>query len=158
MASGAAASSRSIALAISLLGGGRQGRVKSGSDQPVTTASPSTCRLAGYHRLWLVMAQAAGSNWLCGVMPASDRDLVKVNLLIEGLMGAISLGTVHTAFMYDNHSPKRPLHEAQALTLDMIWELVSEGLFVLGRAPSPGRVRCLGSSARHGAGQDRELR
>jgi hypothetical protein len=65
-------------------------------------------------------------------MTASDRDAVKENLLIEGLMDAISLGNVHTAFMYDNHSPKRPLHEAQALTLDMIRELVSEGLFVLG--------------------------
>ena len=65
-------------------------------------------------------------------MAASDRDLVKQNLLIEGLMDAISLGEVHTAFMYGNHSPKRPLREAQALTLDIIRELVSEGLFVLG--------------------------
>jgi hypothetical protein len=65
-------------------------------------------------------------------MTASDHDLVRENLLIEGLMDAISLGEVHTAFMYDSHSPKRPLHEAQALTLDMIRELVSEGLFVLG--------------------------
>jgi hypothetical protein len=47
-------------------------------------------------------------------------------------MDAISLGNVHTVFMYDNHSPKRPLHEAQVLTLDMIRELVREGLFVLG--------------------------
>ena len=53
-------------------------------------------------------------------------------MLIEGLMDAISLGNVHTAFMYDNHSPKRPLEEAQALTLAMIRELVSEGLFILG--------------------------
>jgi hypothetical protein len=65
-------------------------------------------------------------------MTASDHDLVRENLLIEGLMDAISLGNVHTAFMYDNHRPKRPLHEAQALTLEMIRELVSEGLFALG--------------------------
>jgi hypothetical protein len=65
-------------------------------------------------------------------MTASDRDRVRENLLIEGLMDAISLGNVHTAFMYDNHSPKRPLEEAQALTLAMIRELVSEGLFILG--------------------------
>jgi hypothetical protein len=34
--------------------------------------------------------------------------------------------------MYENHRSKRPLHEAQALTLGMFRELVSEGLFVLG--------------------------
>jgi hypothetical protein len=65
-------------------------------------------------------------------MTDSDRDAVKDNLLIEGLMDAISLGEVHTAFMYENHRPKRQLHEAQALTLSMFRELVSEGLFVLG--------------------------
>jgi hypothetical protein len=65
-------------------------------------------------------------------MTASDFDQVRENLIIEGLMDAISLGNVHTAFMYDNYSPKRPLHEAQVLTLDMIRELVREGLFVLG--------------------------
>jgi hypothetical protein len=65
-------------------------------------------------------------------MAASDRDVVRENLLIEGLMDAISLGEVHTAFMYENHKPKRPLQEAQTLTLDMVQELVRDGLFILG--------------------------
>jgi hypothetical protein len=65
-------------------------------------------------------------------MAASDREAVRENLLIEGLMDAISLGEVHTSFMYENHEPKRPLNEAQTLTLGMIQELVREGLFILG--------------------------
>ena len=65
-------------------------------------------------------------------MNASEHDRVRENLLIEGLADAISVGEVHTAFMYEDRTPKRPLHEAQELTLKMIRELVSEGLFVLG--------------------------
>jgi hypothetical protein len=71
-------------------------------------------------------------------MKVSDHDQVRENLLIEGLMDAISLGEVHTAFMYEGHTPKRSLHEAQKLTLNMLRELVSDGLFVLG-TPSPSK-------------------
>jgi len=65
-------------------------------------------------------------------MAAPDRDVVRENLLVEGLMDAISLGEVHTAFMYEKDEPKRPLREAQTLTLDMVQELVRDGLFILG--------------------------
>jgi hypothetical protein len=65
-------------------------------------------------------------------MAISEHDQVRENLLIEGLMDAISLGQIHTAFMFENHTPKRPLREAQDLTLGMIRELVSDGYFVLG--------------------------
>jgi hypothetical protein len=78
------------------------------------------------------MAQAAGSNWLCGVMPASDRDLVKVNLLIEGLQDYISLGEVHGDFFGHDAAHAPPIPQVQKQTLDMIRELVGEGLFVLG--------------------------
>jgi hypothetical protein len=64
-------------------------------------------------------------------MNASEHDQVRDNLLIEGLVDAISLGEVHTA-MAAIHTLKRPLHDAQELTLNMIRELVGEGLFVLG--------------------------
>jgi hypothetical protein len=62
----------------------------------------------------------------------SEHDDVKEGLLIEGLQDWIRLGEVHTTFMFDNHSPKRPVAEAQQLTLSMIRELVDEGLFDLG--------------------------
>jgi hypothetical protein len=66
-------------------------------------------------------------------MNSSDHDQVRENLLIEGLQDWVYLGEVHTAFMYaGGHTPMRPLHEAQKLTLNMIRELVSDGLFVLG--------------------------
>jgi hypothetical protein len=65
-------------------------------------------------------------------MKTSEYDQVKENLLIEGLQDWITLGNVHTAFMYEGHSPKRPLQEAQDLTPKIIRELVSEGLFVFG--------------------------
>jgi hypothetical protein len=39
---------------------------------------------------------------------------------------------VHTAFRFDNHASKRPVAEAQQLTLSMIRELVDDGLFDLG--------------------------
>ena len=65
-------------------------------------------------------------------MGISEHDRVRRDLLIEGLMATIDLGWIHNSFMFENHKPKRPVREAQELTLDMIRELVSEGLFVLG--------------------------
>jgi hypothetical protein len=66
----------------------------------------------------------------------SEHDEVREGLLMEGVIDAISLGEVHTTYRYDNHTPKRPLHDAQQLTLNMIREVVSDGLFVLG-VPNP---------------------
>ena len=65
-------------------------------------------------------------------MTSFDRDQVKENLLIEGLMDAISLEEVHGAFFGQDaaHAPHVP--EVQTQTLDMIRELVREGFFVLG--------------------------
>jgi hypothetical protein len=68
-------------------------------------------------------------------MNASDHDHVKEALLIEGLRDWIHLSEVHSAFIPDT-GPRPPLEELQELTLNMIHELVSEGLFVLGQ-PSP---------------------
>jgi hypothetical protein len=62
----------------------------------------------------------------------SEHDDVKDGLLIEGLRDWIRLGEVHTAFLFDNHVPKRSVAEAQQLTLSMIREIVDEGLFDLG--------------------------
>jgi hypothetical protein len=64
-------------------------------------------------------------------MNASDHDQVRENLLIEGLRDWIYLSEVHSAFMSET-GPPRPVHEVQQLTLNMIRELVSDGLFVLG--------------------------
>ena len=86
----------------------------------------------GYYRLWLVMAQTTGSGRLCGVMTASDRDLVKVNLLIEGLQDYISLGEVHGDFFGQDAAHAPPIPQVQKQNLDMIRELVGDGLFVLG--------------------------
>jgi hypothetical protein len=63
---------------------------------------------------------------------ASEHDDVKERLLIEGLQDWIYLSWIHQAFAFENHAPKRPVAEAQRLTLEMIQELVTEGLFVLG--------------------------
>ncbi|WP_179471347.1 hypothetical protein [Mycolicibacterium vinylchloridicum] len=65
-------------------------------------------------------------------MDDSDYDDVRERLVIEGLMDAISVGEIHSAFLFDNHEPKRSVSEAQQLTLRMIRDLVGEGLFVLG--------------------------
>ncbi len=62
----------------------------------------------------------------------AEYQQVREHLLIEGLMDAVSLGEVHTAFMFEDHEPKRPLQEAQELTLTMIRDLVANGLFALG--------------------------
>jgi len=62
---------------------------------------------------------------------ASEHDDVKEGLLIEGLRDWIHLSEIHTEFAFDYHTPKRPVAEAQRLTLSMIRELVSEGLFVM---------------------------
>ncbi|MDT5101103.1 MAG: hypothetical protein QOC76_4840 [Mycobacterium sp.] len=73
-------------------------------------------------------------------MGTSEHDDVNEDLLIEGLRDWIRLGEPHATFLFDNHTPKRRAAEAQQLTLSMIRELVSEGLFVLGvpdkKAPS----------------------
>ncbi|OBA88292.1 hypothetical protein A5662_25365 [Mycobacteriaceae bacterium 1482268.1] len=63
---------------------------------------------------------------------ASDYDDVKEGLLIEGLRDWIYLSEIHSDLEFDHHTPKRPVAEAQQLTLRMIRELVEEGLFVLG--------------------------
>jgi len=65
-------------------------------------------------------------------METAEHDDVREGLLIEGLQDWIRLGEVNTAFLYHNHTPKRPVAEAQQLTLSMIRELVTDGLFVLG--------------------------
>ena len=63
---------------------------------------------------------------------ASEHDDVKEGLLIEGLQDWIRLGEIHQEFLFDDDTPKRPVAEAQQLTLSMIRELVEEGLFDLG--------------------------
>ncbi len=67
-----------------------------------------------------------------GDIDAADYHDVKELLLIEGLQDWIQLGEIHADFGYGNRTPKRPAAEAQQLTLTMIRELVTEGLFVLG--------------------------
>jgi hypothetical protein len=69
---------------------------------------------------------------------ATEHDWVKVGLLIEGLQDWISLSNVHSSFLPETGAP-RPLHEVQQLTLNMIRELVSEGLFELGSAAGTNR-------------------
>lgn len=63
---------------------------------------------------------------------APDYHDVKQLLLIEGLQDWIHLSEIHSHFGFINHTSKRPNTETQQLTLRMIRELVSEGLFVLG--------------------------
>lgn len=65
-------------------------------------------------------------------MDDSDYAQVREGLLIEGLMDALNLGNIHTAFLLDGRTPKRSVSEVQQLTLRMIRDLVSEGLFVMG--------------------------
>jgi hypothetical protein len=62
---------------------------------------------------------------------ATEHDWVKECLLIEGLRDSLYFGEVHSSF-FSRTSLPRPVHELQQLTLAMIRELVSEGLFVLG--------------------------
>jgi hypothetical protein len=69
---------------------------------------------------------------------ATEHDWIKDNLLIEGLQDWISLSEVHSSFLPKTGSP-RPLHELQQLTLNMIRELISEGLFELGSAAGTKR-------------------
>jgi hypothetical protein len=69
---------------------------------------------------------------------ATEHDWVKEGLLIEGLRDWSSLSNVHSSFM-PKTGPPRPPHEVQQLTLSMIRELVSEGLFVLGEIEGPKR-------------------
>ena len=74
---------------------------------------------------------------------ASDYEDVKEGLLIEGLQDWIYLSWIHAGFEFDNDVPRRPVAEAQQLTLRMIRELVEDGLFILGvpdsKAPSAFR-------------------
>lgn len=69
---------------------------------------------------------------------ATEHDCVKEGLLIEGLQDWIHLSEVHSSFIRES-GPQRPLHEVQQLTLSMIRELVSEGLFMLGTIEGPKR-------------------
>lgn len=69
---------------------------------------------------------------------ATEHDWVKEGLLIEGLMDSLYLGEVHSSFIPET-GPPRPPHEVQQLALSMIRELVSEGLFVLGKIEGPKR-------------------
>jgi hypothetical protein len=69
---------------------------------------------------------------------ATEHDWVKEGLLIEGLRDWSSLSDVHSSFMPDT-GPPRPVHELQQLTLSMIRELVSEGLFEVGKIEGPKR-------------------
>ncbi len=62
----------------------------------------------------------------------TEHDLVKDNLLIEGLQDSIHLCEVHSSFMPEA-GQSRPPHEVQRLTLNMIRELVGEGLVELGK-------------------------
>ncbi|ETB30877.1 hypothetical protein MAHJHV54_27110 [Mycobacterium avium subsp. hominissuis] len=64
---------------------------------------------------------------------AAEYDTVKEGLLIEGLQDWISLSNVHSSFLAPI-GPARPLEKVQQLTLNMIRDLVSEGLFILGSA------------------------
>lgn len=63
---------------------------------------------------------------------AADYDDVKEGLLVEGLRDWIQLAEIHSDFAFDYHTPKRPVAEAQRLTLKLIREFVTDGLFVLG--------------------------
>ena len=65
-------------------------------------------------------------------MTVSDHDLVKINLLIEGLQDYISVGEVHGDFFGQDAAIAPPILQVQRNTLDMIRELVSEGWFVFG--------------------------
>ncbi len=69
---------------------------------------------------------------------AAAHDWIKEGLLIEGLRDWIDLSEIHSSFMWHT-GPPRPAHEVQQLTLNMIRELVSEGLFVLGSAAGTKR-------------------
>jgi hypothetical protein len=63
---------------------------------------------------------------------ASEHDDVKERLLIEGLQDWVDLAEVHSRFLFEGHTPKRGVNDAQRLTLSMIRELVAEGLFIPG--------------------------
>jgi hypothetical protein len=69
---------------------------------------------------------------------ATEHERVKDGLLIEGLQDWIYLSEVHQQFVSAGDT-ERPPHEVQELTLNMIRELVSEGLFVLGTPVGPKR-------------------
>jgi hypothetical protein len=70
---------------------------------------------------------------------ATEHDWVKEGLLIEGLQDSLHLSEMHSSFMPDT-GPPRPVHELQRLTLSMIRELISEGLFEVGEIEGPSRT------------------
>lgn len=65
-------------------------------------------------------------------MYTPDWDEVKEGLILEGLMDLISLGWVHGRFFGPDSAQAPPPDHVQTMTLRMIRELVTEGLFVLG--------------------------
>lgn len=69
-------------------------------------------------------------------MGVTDDDVME-GLLIEGLQDWIYLGEVHSSFMPEQPNARPSLHEVQQRTLNMIRELVSEGLFQLGMPSGP---------------------
>jgi len=68
----------------------------------------------------------------------SEHDVVKQNLLIEGLMDWVSLADVHSAFFGQDAAHAPPISAVQERTLAMTRELVSEGWFVLGMPTRKG--------------------
>lgn len=54
----------------------------------------------------------------------TEHDEIREGFLMEGMHDSIHLGAVHSAYMFDDDGPKRPLQEAQQLTLAMIRELL----------------------------------
>ena len=69
---------------------------------------------------------------------AEEHDWIKEGLLIEGLRDWSMLSNVHSCFLTATE-PRRPIPEVQQLTLNMIRELVSEGLFDLGSIEGTNR-------------------
>jgi hypothetical protein len=65
-------------------------------------------------------------------MTTSEYEQVREGLLIEGLIDAIYLGEIHTAFLGQDAAHRPPIPHVQQQTMRMIRELVSDGYFVLG--------------------------
>jgi hypothetical protein len=65
-------------------------------------------------------------------MNIPDRDEVKELLLLEGLQDFVALWEVHEGFAGTDPAQAPPLNQVQDLTLNLIRDLVNDGLFVLG--------------------------
>jgi hypothetical protein len=65
-------------------------------------------------------------------MNAPQHDQIRENLLIEGLQDFVALWEVHQGFAGEDPAQAPSLSKVQALTLNLIRELVNEGLVVLG--------------------------